>query len=206
MRWVFVLSLFVVGCGDDDRAGLDGSVDAGGVDARGVDAPGVDAPGVDAPGVDAPGVDAPATDAGGGVSSTLTIDCDGELRGRAIVNFNTNLGIAFTDPDTPFTSRGSISFDFPSGFSGAVDNPEIVGDGPRHTLAITDRSFTTYGNHCWMFGTEPRPGSATIDEWRPTEGIVRARFTDFPVRNCVSMSDTCVINGMIETTGEGVFD
>lgn len=206
MRGV-LLCVLLIACGDDDsRAGRsDSSVDAA-VDAPTLDAPTADVPGVDAPAVDAPGVDAPAMDAGGGVTSTLTISCDGELQGRAIVNFNTNLGIAFTDPEIPFTSRGSISFDFPSGFSGSVDNPEIVGDGPRHTLAITDRSFTTYGNHCWPFGSEAQPGSATIMEWRPTDGVVRASFTDFPVRNCVSMSDTCVINGMIETTGEGVFD
>ena len=191
LRWTLLLGL-VVACGDDDRMGTDAAV--------------ADVPGVDAPGTDA-SLDASDDDAGGGgVTSTLTITCDGELQGRAIVNFNTNLGIAFTDPELPFGSRGSISFDFPSGFSGSVDNPEIVGDGPRHTLAITDRSFTTYGNHCWAFGTEAQPGSATIAEWRPTEGIVRASFVDFPVRNCVSMADTCVINGMIETTGEGTFE
>lgn len=200
MRWAAVCVLLLA-CGDDDRVGTDAAVDASSVDA-----PSIDAPGVDAPGVDAPGVDAPGSDAGPGVTSTLTISCDGELQGRSIVNFNTNLGIAFTDPELPFTSRGSISFDFPSGFSGTVENPELVDDGPRHTLAITDRAFTTYGNHCWTFGTEPQPGSATIDEWRPTEGIVRATFVDFPVRNCVSMSDTCVINGAIETSGEGTFE
>ena len=193
-------------CGDDDRVGVDAArVDGGGVDAPGVDATSDSA--VDAPGVDVPGVDVPGSDASRErVISTLTVSCDAELQGRAIVNFNTNLGIAFTDSASPFTSRGSISFDFPSGFSGRVDNPEIVDGGPRHTLAITDRSFTTYGNHCWTFGTAPQPGSATIDAWRPTEGVVRATFVDFPVRNCVSMADTCVINGSIETPGEGVFD
>ena len=198
--------VFVFACGDDDsRPGADAATDSS-TDAPASDA-GVDAPTVDVPGVDAPATDAPASDsASGGVTSTLTITCDGELQGRAIVNFNTNLGIAFTDPELPFGSRGSISFDFPSGFSGSVGNPEIVGDGPRHTLAITDRSFTTYGNHCWAFGTEAQPGSATISEWRPTDGVVRASFVDFPVRNCVSMADTCVINGMIETTGEGTFE
>ena len=122
------------------------------------------------------------------------------------MNYNSNLGIAFTDGSPAFTPRGSISFDFPSGFSGSIDNPEIVGDGPRHTLAITTSDFTTYGNHCWPFGTAPRGGSATIEEWRPNDGVVRATFSGVPLNNCVTMSDSCQLDGTIETTGEGVFE
>lgn len=152
-----------------------------------------------------PTPDAAGTDAGGGVTSTLTITCDGELAGRVIVNYNTALQIAFTDPVSPFTSRGSISFDFPSGFTGPIANPEVVDDGPRHTLAITDRAFTTYGNHCWPVGTTLE-SVGTIEEWRPSEGVVRATFSNMPLNDCASMTTTCYLSGTIATTGTGVFD
>jgi hypothetical protein len=141
------------------------------------------------------------------VTSTLVVTCDAELTGRAIVNWNTNLGVAFTDPGSPYSARGSIAFEFPSGFSGTIDNPEDYDpDGPRHIVAITDRAYTLYGNHCWEYGTPPVGGRGVIEQWRPTEGIVRASFEDFPLQNCVSRAGECFLSGMIETTGEGVFD
>lgn len=72
MRWVCLVGVLCLACGDDDSA-----TDGGGVDAPGRDAPGRDAPGVDAPGVDAPGVDAPGTDGGGGM--TLSDDHPGDI-------------------------------------------------------------------------------------------------------------------------------
>lgn len=203
MRSVLFLSALVLALGacDDDRPPVSGDAgprldageprDAGPVPDTG---PIPDGGG----GTDAGG--------GGGVTSTLTITCDGELQGRVIVNYNTALQIAFTDPVSPFASRGSISFDFPSGFSGPIANPEVVDSGPRHTLAITDRAFTTYGNHCWPVGTPTLGGVATIDEWRPSEGVVRATFLDVELNDCVSMTSTCLLNGAIETSGTGVFD
>lgn len=201
--------LSVAGC-DDTRSGADGgdARDAGGL-PPGVDGgPRADGGGVDAgPGDTDAGPGGPdAGPGGGGLTSTLQITCGGQLQGRAIVNYNTNLGVAFTDGAPALTPRGSISFDFPSGFTGAIDNPEIVDGGPRHTLAITTSDFTTYGNHCWPVGTPARSGSATIEVWRPNEGVVRATFTNVELNNCVTMSDSCVLNGTIETTGEGVFE
>ena len=144
---------------------------------------------------------------GDGVASTLVVTCDAELSGRAIVDWNTNLGISFTDNAPTYSVRGSISFEFPPGFTGVVDNPEnYEPGGPRHVVAVTDRSFTLHGNHCWEDGTPPRTGSGFIEEWRPNEGVVRATFTDFPLQNCVIGSAPCSITGTIETTGEGVFE
>ena len=133
--------------------------------------------------------------------------CDAELNGRAIVNWNTNLGISFTDYAPTYSVRGAISFEFPTGFTGAVANPEnYEPGGPRHIVAVTDRGFTLHGNHCWEFGTPPRSGSGVIEEWRPNDGVVRATFSDFPVQNCVSGAPPCTISGSISTTGEGVFE
>lgn len=202
MRTRLFLSVLVLALGacDDDRPPVSGDagprVDAGeprDAGPRPDTGPTPDAGG----GSDAGG--------GGGVTSTLTITCDGELAGRVIVNYNTALQIAFTDPVSPFTSRGSISFDFPSGFSGPIANPEVVDGGPRHTLAITDRAFTTYGNHCWPTGTT-LDATGEIEEWRPSEGVVRASFSNMPLNDCVSMTTACFLNGSIETTGIGVFD
>lgn len=212
MRFLPVLCLLALISGCDDTRD---PVDGGGATDAGPLPPGVDGgPGFDAgdtdtdagPGGSDAGAGTDAGGGGGGLTSTLTITCNGQLQGRAIVNYNSNLGIAFTDGAPAFTPRGSISFDFPSGFSGTIDNPEIVGDGPRHTLAITTSDFTTYGNHCWPFGTAPRGGSATIQEWRPNDGVVRATFSGVPLNNCVTMSDSCQLDGTIETTGEGVFE
>ena len=201
-----LIAALALGC-DERSTSTDASpgVDAGRVDGGEslTDAgPEPDSGGVDAGALDSDAgpLDVDSGSPAGGVTSSLTITCDGALTGRAIVNFNGGtLGVAFTDPESPFTSRGSISFGFPAGFSGPIANPEIVDGGPRHTLAITDRAFTTYGNHCWPVPTDPQSGAARIDEWRPS-------VTDVPLRNCVSMSDTCVLDGVIETTGQGVFD
>lgn len=151
-----------------------------------------------------------STDSGGGggsrVRSTLRVSCDGMMSGRVIVHYNTHLALIFTDPEIPYTSRGTIGFDFPSGFSGPVENPERYEPGrTRYTLSVTDRYFTTYGNHCWPFGTADRSGSAYIEEIRPSEGVVRARFENFEVMNCPSMRGTCVINGEVESEERGIF-
>ncbi len=141
-----------------------------------------------------------------GITSTLTISCAGQLQGRAVVHWNTNLGIAFTDAAIPYTFRGSISFDFPSEFTGAIDNPENYDpDFPRHTLAVVDQGYTTYGNHCYPFGTAPQAGTGTIYAFHPSEGIVRATFNNMPLANCVG-GGVCLLSGTIETTGQGVFE
>jgi hypothetical protein len=153
------------------------------------------------------------SDGGGGndggssseLTSTLTSSC-ATLQGRAIVNYNTNLGITFTEDDSPFSVLGSISFELPSGFTGTVPNPEAWdGAGPRKVVALTTASFQTHGNHCWLQTTPPSPGSVTIQEWRPNDGVVRATFTALALKSCTG-STVCTVSGTIETTGEGVFD
>ena len=140
-----------------------------------------------------------------GLTSTLTSSC-ATLQGRAIVNYNSNLGIAFTEDDIPYTSLGSISFELPSGFSGTVPNPEAWdGSSPRKVVAMPTASFQTHGNHCWFQTTPPNPGSVTIHEWRPNDGVVRATFNALALKSCTG-STVCTVSGTIETTGEGVFD
>ncbi|MDX2094023.1 MAG: hypothetical protein SFX73_39700 [Kofleriaceae bacterium] len=140
-----------------------------------------------------------------GLTSTLTSSC-ATLQGRAIVNYNSNLGIAFTEDDIPYTSLGSVSFELPAGFSGNVPNPEAWdGSSPRKVVAMTTASFQTHGNHCWLQTTPPSPGSVTIHEWRPNDGVVRATFNALALKSCTG-STVCTISGTIETTGEGVFD
>ncbi|RYD45802.1 MAG: hypothetical protein EOP85_08680, partial [Verrucomicrobiaceae bacterium] len=98
---------------------------------------------------------------------------------------NSNLGISFTEGDSPYTLLGSISFELPSGFSGNVPNPEAWdGSGPRKVVAMTTASFQTLGNHCWLQTTPPSPGSVTIQEWRPNDGVVRATFNALALKSC----------------------
>ncbi|HEY0250056.1 MAG TPA: hypothetical protein VGC41_00965 [Kofleriaceae bacterium] len=138
--------------------------------------------------------------------STLTSSC-ATLQGRAIVNENGNLGIAFTEDDPPYTFEGSIQFQLPDGFTGSVPNPEVW-DGQdvndRHIVAVTDSSYQLHGNHCWN-GATPSGGSVTITEYDPAAGIVKASFVSYPLHSCTG-SDVCTVTGAIETTGEGVFD
>ncbi len=67
------------------------------------------------------GGDSGSGNAGGDASmqvmSTLTSPC-ATLQGRAIVNYNDNLGIMFTEHDSPYTFLGSVQFQLPDGFTG----------------------------------------------------------------------------------------
>ncbi len=157
------------------------------------------------------GGDAGATvDAGGGqVTSTLVATgCSAQFSSsRVMVHYNTALGVVFTDPTSPYTVQGTISFDFPSTFTGAVPNPySWVESGVHKEVAVTDTSYTTWGNHCWAVGDNPTGGSATIEVIDGPAGIVRATFQDFQLRNCVTQSSTCTLSGTVETTGTGVFE
>jgi hypothetical protein len=138
------------------------------------------------------------------IHSTLTSAC-ATLQGRAIVNFNGNLGIAFTEDDSPFTFLGSVQFELPDGFTGAIPNPEAWnGSGPRKVVAMTTPSYELHGNHCWM-SASPSGGSITVTEYHPNNGVVKATFASLPLRSCTG-SSVCTLSGTIETTGEGVFD
>ncbi|MDB4960533.1 MAG: hypothetical protein JWP01_532 [Myxococcales bacterium] len=194
MRLRFATAAVVLAaCGTSDPGGSEPDGTDAGTDGRGAN--------VDAPGgtpVDAP----PASNR---IASTLTSSC-ATLQGRAIVNHNGNLGIAFTEDDSPYTFLGSVQFELPSGFTGAIPNPEAWnGTGPRKVVAMTTPSYQLHGNHCWMNGAMPSGGSVTITEYRPTDGVVKATFTALPLRSCVG-STICTISGSIETTGEGVFE
>ena len=171
-------------------------------------------------GTSGPGTDAGAADAGsneptdggtpgdGGmanrIQSTLTSTCGATLQGRAVVNFNGNLGIAFTEDDSPYTFLGSVQFELPDGFTGSIPNPEgWSGSGPRKVVAMTTPSFELHGNHCW--GTSaPSGGGVTITEFRPSDGVVKAAFTSLPLHSCTGAA-VCTVSGSIETIGEGVF-
>lgn len=139
-----------------------------------------------------------------GLDSTLSSTC-AELQGRAVVNFNGNLGIAFTDGESPYTFRGSIQFELPTTFGGSVPNPENWdGASPRTIVALTSSDYALHGNHCW-FDNAGATGSAVISDYRPSEGIVKAQFDGFSLRGCASNS-VCTLSGSIETAGLGVYE
>jgi len=157
------------------------------------------------------GRDAGATvDAGGGqVSSTLVATgCAAQFSSsRVMVHYNTALGVVFTDPTSPYSVQGTISFDFPSTFTGAIPNPySWVESGVHKEVAVTDTAYTTWGNHCWAVGDSPTGGSATLEVIDGPAGIVRVTFQDFQLRNCVTQSSTCTLSGSLETSGTGVFE
>ena len=144
--------------------------------------------------------------AGGGLTSSLVSDCGATFSGRAIVNFNGNLGISFTDGESPFTFRGSIQFELPSSTTGSIPNPEDWdGSSPRQIIAMTNPGFTLHGNHCWMQQDANPAGSVLLSDYRPAEGIVNAEFSSLRLHSCVGDA-VCTLNGSIETTGEGVFE
>jgi hypothetical protein len=139
------------------------------------------------------------------IDSTLTSTCGATLQGRAIVNFNGNLGVAFTEDDSPYTFLGSVQFELPDGYTGTIPNPEAWnGTGPRRVVAMTTPSYQLHGNHCWTSGA-PSGGSVTVTEYRPNDGVVKATFASLPLRSCTG-SSVCMVSGTIETTGEGVFE
>lgn len=141
---------------------------------------------------------------GSALHSTLTSSC-ATLQGRAVVNENGNLGVAFTESDSPYTFLGSVQFQLPDGFTGAVPDPENWdGSSERHVVAVTSAGFELHGNHCWPMGSSAG-GSVTVTKFAPSQGIVKATFTNLVLRSCTSTA-TCTVNGSIETTGEGVFD
>lgn len=167
--------------------------------------------GVDAARHDAAADDAssPADAGGPGVTSTLVATgCPATLTSsRVMVHYNTSLGIVFTDPESPYAVRGTLSFDFPTTFTGAVPNPySWVESGIHKEVALTDSAYTTWGNHCWRTGETPTGGSATITAINGPEGVVRATFQGFELRNCVTQNTTCTLSGTIESSGTGVFE
>jgi hypothetical protein len=143
---------------------------------------------------------------GGGTSkliSTLTSSC-ATLQGRAIVNYNDNLGIVFTESDSPYTFLGSVQFQLPDGFTGSVPNPEIYDpNSDRHIAAMTTPDFDLHGNHCWM-NIVPPSGTLVVDEFQPSAGVVKATFSSYPLHSCTGAT-VCTVSGKIETTGSGVF-
>jgi len=135
--------------------------------------------------------------------STLTSPC-ATLQGRAIVNYNDNLGIVFTETDSPYTFLGSVQFQLPDGFTGSVPNPEVYNpNSDRHIAAMTTPDFDLHGNHCWM-NTVPPAGTLVVDTYRPTDGVVKATFSSYPLHSCTGAT-VCTVSGKIETTGSGVF-
>jgi hypothetical protein len=133
------------------------------------------------------------------VTSTLTSSC-ATLQGRALVNYNGNFGIAFTEADTPYTFLGSVQFELPDGFTGAVPDPEAWdGMSDRHVVAMTTAAYELHGNHCWS-NTQPPAGSLIIQTFEPSAGIVKATFTAFALHSCTG-STICTVTGTIETKG-----
>lgn len=196
---ILMISPLLLSCGDPQSSG-----DPDAAQERDASV-GVDAGPRDAALTDASG----PPDAGGGVISTLVATgCPAALSsGRVIVHYNTSLGIAFTDPDSPYALRGTLSFDFPSTFTGPIPNPySWVESGIHKEVAVTDTAYTTWGNHCWQTGDSPTGGSASIEVINGPAGVVRATFQGFQLRNCVSQSATCTLTGSIESSGTGVFE
>lgn len=143
---------------------------------------------------------------GNQLHSTLTTTCTATLQGRAIVNENGNLGIAFTEADSPYTFLGSVQFELPDGYTGAVPDPEMWdGTSPRRVVAMTTKTYDLHGNHCWFNATAPSGGSISIAAYHPLQGIVKATFNALQLRSCTG-SEVCAVSGSIETTGEGVFE
>lgn len=140
---------------------------------------------------------------GSGLKSTLTASC-ATLQGRAIVNDNGNLGIAFTDDVSTFI--GSLQFQLPDGFAGPIPDPESWdGQSDRKVVAVTSPSYELHGNHCWPTGDAPTGGSVVIETWKPDRGIVKATFTALALHSCTG-GEVCTVDGTLETTGTGVFD
>ncbi|MFH2010080.1 MAG: hypothetical protein ABI333_26015 [bacterium] len=205
-RSLIALTLVLFACGGDPTGD---DVDAGG--AQDAQSPRDGQLASDAHAADAGAADgSTGNDAGAGaVTSTLTAaGCQAEFSSsRVLVHYNTSLGIVFTDPDVPYAVRGTISFDFPSTFTGVVPNPySWVDSGIHKEVAVTDTAYTTWGNHCWAVGDVPTGGSATIDVINGPAGIVRATFQGFQLRHCINQAATCTLTGTIETHGTGVFE
>ncbi|MDY0002264.1 MAG: hypothetical protein RBU30_13285 [Polyangia bacterium] len=202
---VLGLLLPLPSCGDD-HGGQDPDASQSRDSGAGADAQLPDATSADSA---APDASHPADAGGQGVTSTLVASgCPATLSSsRVIVHYNTSLGITFTDPDSPYSVRGTISFDFPSTFTGEIPNPySWVESGIHKEVAVTDSAYTTWGNHCWPMGETPSGGSGTISLVNGPSGVVRATFQGFQLRNCVSQSSTCSLTGSIESAGTGVFE
>jgi hypothetical protein len=145
---------------------------------------------------------APGDGSSHGFTSTLTSPC-ATLQGRAIVNYNGNLGIAFTDSNYAFL--GSVQFELPDGFTGEAPNPEDWdGTSPRHVIAMTDAGEDLHGNHCWN-GETPPAGTLVIQQFDTTNIIVNATFDNFAMHSCTD-DTVCTVSGTIVTNGSGVFD
>ena len=148
------------------------------------------------------GSGAPADGSSNGFTSTLTSAC-ATLQGRAIVSYNGNLGVAFTDSNYAFL--GSVQFELPDGFTGEAPDPEDWdGTSPRHVIAMTDAGEDLHGNHCWN-GETPPPGTLVIQQFDTTDIIVNATFDNFAMHSCTD-DTVCTVSGTIVTNGSGVFD
>lgn len=192
---LILLSLVLVACGEDsgeDKDGIDGGV-----------TPMVDA----GQGQNDGGTGGPESDAAAlrTLDSSLSATCT-NLSGRAIVNENGNLGVAFTDDSSPYTFRGSVSLELPSNFSGSIPNPEgWDGSSARLVVAVVDQGFTTFGNHCWFNRPDLSGGTAVVTDYRPQSGIMDVSFSGYVLANC-NGGGTCTVNGSVRTEGEGVYD
>ena len=218
IAWL-VLPGLLAGCGDSSHGeALDVSpapdtgisTDAGRSDAVFEDADGEDTRQDVARG-DMPAGDGPggADSHAGGVTSTLVASgCSASfVAGRVLVHYNTSLGIIFTDAKSPYAVRGTLSLGFPVGFTGAIPNPySWVASGVHKEVAVTDKAYVTWGNHCWKPGESPTGGSATIDVIDGPQGIARVTFHAFQLRNCIDHSATCTLNGTVETQGTGTYN
>jgi hypothetical protein len=195
-RWLVLV--LCAACGGSGPAGSRGGGGGGGGDAASERDAGSDSSAQDAR-------HGTAADGGSsGFTSTLTSPC-ATLQGRAIVSYNDNLGIAFTDDDSPYSFRGSVQFELPDGFTGDAPNPEDWdGSGPRHVIAMTDVGFDLHGNHCWN-GETPPAGTLVIEQFDTSSVIVSATFDQFPMHSCTD-DTVCTVSGTITTTGAGVFD
>ncbi|MEM9302239.1 MAG: hypothetical protein AAGE01_09030 [Pseudomonadota bacterium] len=144
----------------------------------------------------------------GVISSLATSGCETTFStDRAMVHFNTSLGIMFTDPAPSFKLNGTIGFDFPPGFSGEIPNPDSRSEsGVTTSRSITDNDHASWGNFCWKYGEGATGGSAHIESIDGPAGIVRAVFDNFQLADCETHGVVCTLTGVIESRGTGVFE
>jgi hypothetical protein len=195
-RWLVVVAC--AACGHSAGPGGGGGGGAAGPDAAGGGHHGSGSNNGDA------GGGSPGDGSASGFTSTLTSAC-ATLQGRAIVDYNDNLGIAFTDGAPSYTFLGSVQFELPDGFTGEAPDPEDWnGTGPRHVIAMTDAGYDLHGNHCWN-GATPPAGTLVIQQFDTSNVVVQATFDNFAMHSCTDDS-VCTVSGTIVTTGAGVFD
>ncbi len=187
---LFVATLVACSGGDADE-----SPDAGGTFDSGLQA-------TDS----APSSETDAMAGGRQLDSSLVSSC-ATLEGRAVVSENAGtMSISFTEAESPFAFYGSVQLELPSGFSGAVPNPEDWdGESPRNVVAVTSTAFALHGNHCWFNEMPAAPGSVTVTEFRPNEGVLDVTFNNLALRSCQG-STVCTVDGSVVTDGTGVYE